>query len=145
LQAPKFFSDIIESIIGAIYLDSNGDFDIVRRVLERLDILPILRRIIEDDVDVRHPVSRVANWAAANHVIPEYRFEKADGFITCTLRIDDGLDEREVASATERFRGKASENEVKFRAAEEGIEVFTRGFDDYDLNDEDFDREDYDF
>ena len=36
LQAPKFFSDMIESIIGAIFLDSNGSMEVVRGVLHIL-------------------------------------------------------------------------------------------------------------
>ena len=54
LQAPKFFSDMIESLLGAVYLDCGGDMEVIRSVLERLGILPILRRVVSDDVDVRH-------------------------------------------------------------------------------------------
>ncbi|KAH8105526.1 hypothetical protein DFH11DRAFT_1644386 [Phellopilus nigrolimitatus] len=34
LQAPKFLSDIVGSLLGAVYLDSNGDVDAGRGVLD---------------------------------------------------------------------------------------------------------------
>jgi hypothetical protein len=66
LQAPKLYSDIIESLLGAIYLDSNGDLQVVCRVLHKLGILPILERIVKDDVDILHPISRLSVWASRN-------------------------------------------------------------------------------
>jgi len=60
LQAPKFFSDTIESVLGTIILESHGDIDIVRETIIRLNILPVLERIVKDKADVWHPVSRIA-------------------------------------------------------------------------------------
>ena len=39
LQAPKFFSDMIESFVGAVYLDSRGNLDIVRHDAKGFAIL----------------------------------------------------------------------------------------------------------
>ena len=60
LQTPKFFSDTIESVLGTIVLESHGDIDIVRETIIRLNILPVLERIVKDKADVWHPVSRIA-------------------------------------------------------------------------------------
>ncbi|EPQ54406.1 P-loop containing nucleoside triphosphate hydrolase protein [Gloeophyllum trabeum ATCC 11539] len=117
LQAAKFFSDIIESVLGAVFLDSRGDFDVVRQVLERLGLLPILRRIVEADMDVMHPVSRLANWAAKRQIAIEYKFVKEKGSVTCVVEAD----QKEVARVTENHRGRASQDEVKFTAAEKAI------------------------
>lgn len=117
LQAPKIFSDMIESLLGAIYLDSNGDFNVVRSVLDTLGILPILERIVKDDVDILHPVSRLSIWVAQQARTIEYVFEKDQGNITCSILLDD----KEEFRVTDTYRGQASQNEVKFAAAEKAI------------------------
>ncbi|GAB1214312.1 Dicer-like protein 2 [Aspergillus terreus] len=55
LNADKFFSDIVESILGAIFVDSRGDLDVCAMFVERIGLLPYLRRILADRVDVTHP------------------------------------------------------------------------------------------
>lgn len=124
LQAPKFFSDMIESLLGAVYLDCGGDMEIIRSVLEKLGILPILRRVVSDDVDVRHPVSRVAIWASRHShdevsKVPKYTFTRRSGLITCTLAVDDEV----LATETGPYNGKASQEEMKFRAAEAAMRI----------------------
>lgn len=54
LQAPKFYSDIVESLLGAVYIDS-GSLDACEAVIERMGILPYLRRVIRDNVHTIHP------------------------------------------------------------------------------------------
>jgi dsRNA-specific ribonuclease len=110
---------MIESLLGAIYLDSNGDMDVVRKVLRRLRILPILERIVEDDVDVLHPVSRLSVWAARKSKVIEYKFEKEKDTITCLILLD-GKEEYRV---TDTYRGHASQNDAKFAAAEQAIKA----------------------
>ena len=58
LEAPKFFSDIIESIIGAIYIDTLGSIPACEAFLEKLGLLGYLRRVMqrgEGAVAVKHP------------------------------------------------------------------------------------------
>ena len=91
LQAPKFFSDIVESIIGAVYLDSRGDLSssgAVQRVMRKLGILDVLEWIVRDDVDILHPVSRMHQWAKKRGKEVEYRYEKEKGTIGCTILLD---------------------------------------------------------
>jgi len=116
LQSPKFFSDMIESVIGAVYLDSRGDWDMVRGVLQSLGILPVLERIVRDEVDVLHPVSRLAVWASqqAEQKKVKYTFEKEKGKIICIINVD----EEEVYREEEIHRGHASQDQVRFVAAE---------------------------
>jgi len=140
LQAPKFFSDIIESVLGAVYLDSRGNMETVRKVLRTIGILPVLERIVTQEVDVLHPVSRLAHWAAKSRPqkIVKYRFEVAEKKITCTIGMRDKPDQavnekaetasgdldREletVAVAEAEYRGHGSKEEVKFEAAERAI------------------------
>ncbi|KAG6855552.1 hypothetical protein H0H87_001109 [Tephrocybe sp. NHM501043] len=120
LQAPKFFSDMVESLIGAVFLDSAGNIDTVRSVIAKIGILPILERIIKDDVDVLHPVSRLSMWASRHDKKLGYRFEKEKGKVTCVVMVDG----KEECRCTEVYHGRASQEEVKFMAAELAIKIF---------------------
>jgi dsRNA-specific ribonuclease len=54
LKAEKFFSDMVESLLGAIWIDS-GSFETCAEVVERMGILEYFRRILKDGVDTLHP------------------------------------------------------------------------------------------
>jgi endoribonuclease Dicer len=142
LQAPKFFSDIVESLLGAVYLDTHGNMDAVRRTLRVLGIMPVLERIVESDVDVLHPVSRLAQWAAKSRPQKEvrYKFKPDHGRISCTILIRDKEAEdtemkkqdgdfeedvpmEEVVRVEAEYRGQVSREEVKFAAAEQAIQL----------------------
>ncbi|KAH8114028.1 hypothetical protein DFH11DRAFT_1544287 [Phellopilus nigrolimitatus] len=77
-QAPNFLSDIVGSLLGAVYLDSNGDMDAL-----------------------------------------EWRVAGDGGKISCALVVE-GI---ELTSAMERYNGKASKDDVRFRVAEKGIKI----------------------
>jgi endoribonuclease Dicer len=120
LQAPKFFSDMVESIIGAIFLDSQGDIPVVRQILQNLGIMPILERVVSDDVDVSHPVSRLSEWASKNDKTIEYVYEREGGRVHCVIMVD----EKEEVRVADLWKGKKSQEEVKFAAAEQAIHAF---------------------
>lgn len=67
-DAPKFLSDIVESVIGAIYVDSYGDFARCEDFIRRLGILDCLERILRDEVDCFHPKERLGVLAVDNTV-----------------------------------------------------------------------------
>lgn len=125
LEAPKFLSDMVESLIGAIFLDSKGNWDVVRDVLRLLGIWEVLERIVRDDVEVKHPVSRLAEWAAKQEketgieTEVKYVIEQGNGRISCRVLVND----MEMASKDEVWRGKISRENVRFSAAEETIEA----------------------
>lgn len=120
LQAPKFFSDMIESIIGAVYLDSRGNMDVVRQVLRKLGIMQQLERNLKDDVDVLHPLTRVHIWAARQQKELTSEFEEERGHVTCTIAVEG----REPVQATAEKRGRASQEEARFAAAEKAIQLW---------------------
>lgn len=68
INASKFFSDIIESILAAIFVDSKGSLDTARQFLERIGVLPCLRRIIREKVDCLHPFNQVREAAGSEKV-----------------------------------------------------------------------------
>lgn len=120
LHAPKFLSDMIESIIGAIFLDSEGSLSTVRAVLGGLGIMPLIARIVKDDVDVLHPVSRLSMWASKHEKEIGYTITKSKGRVSCAVVVDG----KEETVFEAHWRGKASEEEVKYAAAEAAIEEF---------------------
>ncbi|KAH7885585.1 hypothetical protein F5I97DRAFT_2034434 [Phlebopus sp. FC_14] len=121
LQAPKLLSDMIESLIGAVYLDSGGNVDTVRKLLRTLGVIAYLERIVRDDVDVLHPVSRLSIWAAGKQ--PKYDYTEERGCVICTITVE-GCD---PVSAEAEKRGHASEEEARFAAAEKAIALWGVG------------------
>ncbi|KAI0923161.1 hypothetical protein AcV7_005748 [Taiwanofungus camphoratus] len=119
LQAPKFISDMIESLLGAAYLDSKGDLDTVRAIMKKLGIIEILERIVECDVDVLHPVSRLAMWADTQRPRQKvaYEIQKSEGNVSCAIMLDGS----EIVNVSVQYRSRASQEEVKFAAAEQAI------------------------
>lgn len=68
VNAEKFFSDLIESILGAIFVDSNGDLSACEAFVERIGLLPYLRRILADNINFVHPKQQAHKLAKANPV-----------------------------------------------------------------------------
>jgi dsRNA-specific ribonuclease len=56
---PKFLSDIVESVIGAVYVDSHGDISACEAFVRRLGIIDCLDRILRYGVDCFHPKERL--------------------------------------------------------------------------------------
>ena len=67
-DAPKFLSDIVESVVGAIYIDSQGDIPSCEIFLRKLGILDCLQRILDEDVDCLHPKERLGHLAVQRDV-----------------------------------------------------------------------------
>lgn len=68
MDSPKFLSDIVESIIGAIYVDSHGDITACETFVRKLGILECLERILRDGVDCLHPKERLGILAVEKDV-----------------------------------------------------------------------------
>jgi endoribonuclease Dicer len=118
LQAPKFLSDMFESLLGAVYLDSRGDLDIVRDVLQRLGHWEVLERIVNRDTDVQHPLSRLNMWAGKHHETVKCTSPENDGkMVSCSVLWDD----YEIAKVEDEWRGRISQEGVRFAAAEQAI------------------------
>ncbi|KAI6147431.1 hypothetical protein BKA82DRAFT_4153541 [Pisolithus tinctorius] len=117
LQPPKFLSDMIESIIGAVYLDSGGNIETVRTLLRTLGIMDCLERVVREKVDVLHPVSRLGIWVSQQHKQINYEFKNEKGNVVCTIKVE-GL---ESVQAEAEKRGRASQEEARFAAAEKAI------------------------
>ncbi|KAF7327726.1 hypothetical protein MKEN_00352200 [Mycena kentingensis (nom. inval.)] len=121
LQAPKFFSDIMESLLGAVYLDSGGSFDAVRGVLRHIGFMALLERVVAEDVDVLHPVSRLHMWASKKHVEVDYIYAQADGNISCTIAVNG--EPKEDTRAEDKYLGRMTKLEVRLSAAHKANSV----------------------
>lgn len=118
LQAPKLLSDMFESLLGAVYLDSLGDLDVTREVLRRLGHWEVLERIVARDMDVQHPVSRLYLWASRRHEHVKCGPPEKDGK---TVRCSVFWDGFEVAKVEDEWRGRISQENTRFAVAEKAI------------------------
>lgn len=64
LDAPKFMSDIMESILGAVYVDCGGTIAVCERLCRQWGIIPYLERIVREKVSVVHPKTQLGILAA---------------------------------------------------------------------------------
>lgn len=106
LAAEKFFSDIVESVFGAIYLDSGGDLLACETFAQRIGLLGYIQRISGEDVDLRHPKNILGELAGQATV--ESAADLKDEH-SCTVRVGG----EDVTSVT----GGSSPDEVMTRAA----------------------------
>ncbi|KAI1117453.1 dicer-like protein 2 [Nemania sp. NC0429] len=81
LNIPKFFSDMFESVIGAVWVDS-GSMDACKEIVERIGILPYLRRILSDNVNVKHPKNSLGEMVARDNKRVRYETD---------VRIENGV------------------------------------------------------
>ena len=110
LRPEKFFSDVVESVLGALYLDTRGDLDVCERFLEKLGVLPILRNILDGKMETTFPKERVGILADRKDV--KYVTQSVDGSEgpwECAVVVDKD----EVA----RVGGCGSKEEAEVRAA----------------------------
>ncbi|CZR52993.1 related to Dcl-2 dicer RNA helicase/RNAseIII CAF [Phialocephala subalpina] len=80
LRAHKYYSDIIESLLGAVWIDS-GSFDVCREIVTRMGIIPYLDRILKDGVHVLHPkeeLGMLADDQKVKYVMEKVQIDKED-------------------------------------------------------------------
>ncbi|CAZ82740.1 unnamed protein product [Tuber melanosporum] len=112
----KFLSDVVEAIIGAVFIDSGGDFETVQSLAERLGILKVLKRLVADHVDVTHPVKKLGEAVAANgQGTVQYVQSVEGGGYSCAVMVN----EEKLLSVR-----AASRSEARTKAAELALSVF---------------------
>jgi len=112
LQPEKFFSDIVESILGALFLDTHGDLDVCESFLEKLGVLPVLRGILDGEMETTFPKERVGILADRKEVkyVTTKGVEGDEGVWECAVVVD--------ASEVVRVGGCGSKEEAEVRAAD---------------------------
>jgi dsRNA-specific ribonuclease len=81
----KFFSDLIESTIGAIFVDSCGSLSACDAFLHDLGLWTLLDRALEDGVDCLHPKEKLGQLAVEKTVEYQNRFEA--GVYFCKVKV----------------------------------------------------------
>jgi len=110
LRATDFYADVVESLVGAVFVDS-GAMETCQGLLDRMGLMPYLRRIIRDEVDVVHSKERLQALAGDKAV--KYEMRKEGGGLTCAIFVGDRL----VA----RVEDRATVDEVCIKAAVEAV------------------------
>ncbi len=121
LRAQKFFSDMVESLLGAVWIDS-GSFEICTEVVERMGILPYFRRILKDGVHILHPkeeLGMLADTESVRYVISSTVEEANENReYSCAVFVGDV----EVVQVCDGV----SPEEVKTKAAEMAVNLLKR-------------------
>ncbi|CAG1975225.1 unnamed protein product [Fusarium graminearum] len=113
LHPKKFYSDIFEATLGAIWVDS-GDIEVCTAFLHKFGVLPYLDRILSDNIHVQHPKEELAKLAIDQKMT--YDYTAVDGPIKeylCTAKVGD----RVVGVVS----GALNKAEAMTKAAEEGV------------------------
>ena len=125
LGAPKSYSDIIESILAAVFIDSHGNLGACEDFLKRIGYMSLVCRFVnEKDIDARHPETilhqfiqsqtRTATYPSLEYVTQERQNDNASGKKwRCKLVLED-----EVIAKVKH--GKSSE-EARWKAAEKAL------------------------
>jgi dsRNA-specific ribonuclease len=82
----KIFSDIIESILGAIYVDSHANHEICDQFLKGIGLFKVLDRMMQDNVACMHPKELLGLVAGQRKV--KYVYGEEDKMITCHVLIN---------------------------------------------------------
>ena len=123
LRPDKFMSDIIESVLGAIFLDTGADLSLhyCEVFLEKLGLLPYLRRVISENINVQHPRNKAQDMLAktVGQVAFKSRRVEAKG-VPATYRCAATINKKEIAL----IEGCASADEAEIKTALWLIENF---------------------
>ncbi|KAF1997932.1 hypothetical protein P154DRAFT_470302, partial [Amniculicola lignicola CBS 123094] len=111
---PKHLSDLVESVIGAIYIDSGGDFSVCEAFVDRLGISACLERVLRKGVDCFHPKERLGVLAGNEGV--EYRSVKSKGGGGGVYSVQVKVEGREVGGVVEGVKRLNAETIAAWKA-----------------------------
>ena len=119
LEAPKYLSDIVESIFGAVLVDSRGSLAMCEKLADRIGLMSYLNRVLRDDIDLLHPQTRLNELANGIGKV-EYHVRKVEDPIEefCCLIVVGDRSFEEVVGGTSR-------EEVEVRASEMAVLALT--------------------
>jgi dsRNA-specific ribonuclease len=117
LQPEAFYSDLVQSVIGAIYVDSGEDWSACQRFIETIGLSSYIQRMMRSDYNVAHPRSALQQLAPLAKVQSQH---SSDGSFRCEV-IVDGI---EIAGA-ERCK---SRSEASIIASYRAVQVLSDRF-----------------
>lgn len=117
LNSPKWCSDILESLTGAVFIDSGGSLDECHGVLARLGLMRIVDRAVQErDWDVQQPMRKVREMNPNLKIIVKSFPGRGSG---CRVKLGD-----EVLALV---KGCSCKLEAESRAAEEVLRKVREG------------------
>ncbi|EWG52521.1 hypothetical protein FVEG_11254 [Fusarium verticillioides 7600] len=117
LQPPKFYSDMFEAILGAVWVDS-GSIEECTRVLERFQVMKYLEFVLKNDIHVQHPKEQLSKFAFATKMkYTTTEIKEPEPQWSCELTIGERL----VAEV----EGSLNKVEAMAKAAEQAIRLLT--------------------
>jgi dsRNA-specific ribonuclease len=120
-RPPKFYCDLVESVLGALFIDTRGDMSVCESFAARLGIFKHMERILDDHVDTLSPKERmgiIADQEAVRYV----NSREQDGMKRFTCAVVVG--ERSVATVVDC----GSKEEAEVKAAYKACKILgTRG------------------
>ncbi|KAF4976160.1 hypothetical protein FZEAL_7138 [Fusarium zealandicum] len=117
LQSKKFYSDLVEALIGAVWVDS-GSIEVCESVLHRFGIMPYLDRVLRENVHIQHPKEELSRLAVDKKV--EYMHTVIEGpepEYLCKVKIGT----RVIVGV----QGGVGKEEVMTKAAEQVVRILT--------------------
>lgn len=117
LQMRKFFSDLFESLLGAVWVDS-GSLETCEEFLRKFGLMDYFSRILEEDIHLTHPKEEIGSLAGNNKVDYEMGTELGEDesrWYWCKVAVG-GVLKAEVNDGVSR-------EEVKTKAAELAIKA----------------------
>ncbi|KAH6603905.1 hypothetical protein Trco_007351 [Trichoderma cornu-damae] len=119
LNPKKFYSDLFEALLGAVWIDS-GSVAACEAVVARFGLLKYLDRLLRDGVHVQHPKEELGKWANSETVSYQLSTkERADAPGEKEYFCKVVIGERLVVDV----RGGINREEVKTKAATEALKV----------------------
>lgn len=119
LNPKKFYSDLFEAVLGAVWVDS-GSIEACEAVCAQFGLMKYLDRLLRDNVHVQHPKEELGKWANSETVVYDFHTEDiadspGDKEFFCKVVIG----ERVVVEA----RGGINKEEIKTKAATEALKI----------------------
>ncbi|KAF2201943.1 dicer-like protein 2 [Delitschia confertaspora ATCC 74209] len=111
-DAEKFHSDIVESVLGAVYIDSHGSISACEAFVAKLGISDCLERILRDGVDCLHPKERLGIIAVEKKVEYVNLGRNKGGMWQCRVRVGD----KEVGGVVEGMKRLGAETVAAWKA-----------------------------
>ncbi|KAF5024960.1 hypothetical protein F66182_2911 [Fusarium sp. NRRL 66182] len=117
LRPKKFYSDLFEALLGAVWIDS-GSIKACEGILDRFGILPYLDRILSENIHIQHPKEELTKLAVDQKIEYDYTvIEGSEPEYLCKVKVGD----RVVGNV----RGGLNKVEAMTRAAEQAVKLLT--------------------
>ncbi|KAI2818560.1 hypothetical protein CBS115989_5044 [Aspergillus niger] len=117
----RVLSDIIQSIFGAVFIDSQATLASCDALAEKLGIVPLLEHFISHQITTDHPKDTLQAILPGRKVSYQICVDKVH---PGTLRCSALADSSEIASV----EGQMNDEVIKMQAAETAVRLLRKGF-----------------